>query len=177
MERPLPSGVRIVPHQRHDDPRGGFTEVFRDAWGLGFDPIQWNLVSSRPDTVRGVHLHLRHYDYLMAVTGELHLGLKDLREDSPQYGLSVNLVLRPEEPQAVCIPPGVAHGFFFPKAAIHLYAVSEYWSLRESLSCHWSDPGLGFSWSTHDPLLSDKDAAAGPLSALVAAYHDVQAHT
>ena len=55
------------------------------------------------------------------------LGLRDLRAGSPSEGAADVLVLTADQPAAVEIPPGVAHGFWFPEASIHVYAVSHYW--------------------------------------------------
>jgi len=66
----------------------------------------------------------------------------------------------------VSIPTGVAHGFYFHEPSVHLYAVSHYWDPADELACHWTDPDLGIPWPAAEPILSERDAAAGTLSQL-----------
>ncbi len=160
------AGVVLVEHVSHEDHRGVFTEVFRDAWGAGPRPVQWNLVRSRRDVLRGFHVHVRHADYLMVVQGSMLLQLRDMRRDAPSFGASERLELHAEHMRAVCIPPGVAHGFYFPNEATHLYSVSHYWNMDDELGCRWDDPELGLTWPTHAPKLSERDALAGSFAVM-----------
>ena len=80
------------------------------------------------------------------------------------------LLIEAEEPRAVTIPPGVAHGFCFPMPSVHLYAMSHYWNATEELGCRYDDPALGLRWPIADPLLSPRDAAAGTLAQMEHAY-------
>ncbi|HEY8791414.1 MAG TPA: dTDP-4-dehydrorhamnose 3,5-epimerase family protein, partial [Gaiellaceae bacterium] len=75
----LPTGVALRPLTMNRDSRGSFTEVFRDEWNIGLSPVQWNAVSSEAGTLRGVHLHIRHDDYLTTLRGRACVGLRDLR--------------------------------------------------------------------------------------------------
>ena len=111
---PVPRGVEVLPLQAHFDDRGRFTEIYRDEWRLGPRPVQWSMVRSAANVLRGVHVHALHVDYLTVAYGELILGLRDLRPSSPSHGLSVLLTLSAEDPHLVVIPVGVAHGFYFP---------------------------------------------------------------
>lgn len=167
--RPLtvPLGVRVLPLQAHFDQRGRFTEIYRDEWLLGPRPVQWSMVRSAANVLRGVHVHARHVDYLTMAYGELVLGLRDLRALSPSHGLSVLLTLSAEDPHLVVIPVGVAHGFYFPKPACHIYSVTTAFDGSDEFGCRWDDPGLELSWPCSAPLLSERDRAAGPLAELL----------
>jgi dTDP-4-dehydrorhamnose 3,5-epimerase len=162
----LPDGVRLLPLTAHADARGTFTEVFRNEWGSGVEPVQWNLVASGPRVLRGVHVHQVHADYLLLAAGEARVGLHDLRGGSPTEGVSALLRLPASAPAALVIPPGVAHGFYFPVPSLHLYAVSHYWSTADELGCLFSDPELQIPWPDPDPVLSARDAALPALAAL-----------
>jgi dTDP-4-dehydrorhamnose 3,5-epimerase len=154
----------------HRDERGVFTELFRTSWTSAIAPVQWNAVSSVANVLRGVHAHWQHSDYLTVVAGRATIGLHDLREGSPTEGLGTAVELRADEPSALVIPTGVAHGFYFHEPTIHVYAVSHEWDPADELGCRWDDPGLEIGWPCADPALSDRDRALGSLSDLREAF-------
>jgi len=161
----MPRDVNLISLHPHSDSRGTFTEIFRDAWLPDVHPIQWNVVHSEGEVMRGVHVHLRHFDYLTVAFGRLQLGLCDLRADSPTFRSAAMIELAPG--QAISIPPRVAHGFYFPVPSIHIYAVSEYWDTGDELGCLWSDPELGIPWDFANPLVSARDAGLPSLDRLL----------
>ena len=71
-----------------------------------------------------------------------------------------------EQLEAIRIPPGVAHGFYFTRTLLHLYGVSHYWNLADELGCHSADP-KPLDWPVREPHLSQRDASAGSLRELV----------
>jgi dTDP-4-dehydrorhamnose 3,5-epimerase len=163
----LAHGVRVRRLEMHRDPRGVFTEIFRAAWDTGIAPVQWNAVGSEAGVLRGVHVHLRHDDYLILVSGRACIGLRDLRRGSPTEGATALMELAGSDLTALTIPRGVAHGFYFHEPSVHIYSVSEYWSLEDELACHWADPALEIPWPVSSARLSDRDAAAAPLAQLL----------
>ena len=171
----LPSGVRLEALTTHLDARGDFTELFRDEWRLGERPVQWNMVRSRANVLRGVHLHHTHADYLTMASGEMLLGLRDTRRDSPTAGVSTVLRLQAEDLHLAIIPVGVAHGFYFPAPACHIYAVTHAFDSSDELGCHWADPALGLDWGISEPELSMRDRSAGSFQAMVQAFEAVHA--
>jgi len=166
----LPDGVELHRLEPHADARGVFTELFRDSWGLGVAPVQWNAVRSEANVLRGVHAHWRHADYLTVVSGRATIGLHDLREGSPTEGLGTVVELVADMPAALAIPTGVTHGFYFHEPSIHIYGVSHEWDPADELGCRWNDPELRISWPCTDPLLSERDRNLGPLSELRVAW-------
>ncbi len=149
------------------DRRGVFTEVFRESWDTGIRPVQWNLVRSEPKVLRGVHVHVRHSDYFVLVNGRVLIGLCDLRQGSPTERAAALIELDGEKLQALTIPPGVAHGFYFIARSQHLYSVSRYWDTADELACQWADPGLGIPWPFDDAVVSERDAGARSLAELL----------
>lgn len=161
-----PFGVVLRDLISHRDERGCLTEVFRATWA-GEEPfIQWNFVESNPNTLRGVHVHPVHADYLVAIEGCLLLGLHDLRKWSPTYRLSCLVEMQGDQLQGAFIPPGVAHGFYFADKTRYVYGVTDYWNPSDELGCRWNDPQLGIEWPAADPLLSERDREAPSLQAL-----------
>lgn len=162
----LPDGVVLVPLTPHPDDRGIFTELHRVSWNTGVAPAQWNAVSSEPNVLRGVHVHRRHADYLTLVSGRATIGLHDLRPGSPTEGLGTTVELDASSPSGLVIPVGVAHGFYFREASIHVYAVSHEFDPADELGCRWDDPELAIEWPCAEPLISPRDRDLGSLSDL-----------
>jgi dTDP-4-dehydrorhamnose 3,5-epimerase len=171
----LPDGVTLRPLVPHPDERGVFTELYRLSWALDVTPVQWNTVRSEANVLRGVHAHWRHSDYLTIVAGRATIGLHDLRPGSPTEGLGAAVELTADEPATITMPTGVAHGFYFHEPSIHVYAVTHDWDPADELGCRWDDPGLSIPWTCDRPLISERDAALGPLDALRAAWRQALA--
>jgi dTDP-4-dehydrorhamnose 3,5-epimerase len=151
----------------HADERGVFTEIFRQDWNTGVGPVQWNAVSSASGVLRGVHVHPRHDDYLVVVSGWATIGLKDLRRGSDTFGLATTIEASGKALRGITIPHGVAHGFLFHEPSIHIYAVSHYWDTTDELACFWGDDDLGIEWPVEPVHLSERDAAAPALTQLI----------
>jgi dTDP-4-dehydrorhamnose 3,5-epimerase len=162
----LPVGVRVRPLLIHRDHRGALTEIYRASWWMEIAPGQWNFVQSVAGALRGVHVHVRHVDYIVALQGRAGVGLCDLRPGSPTEGVGALIDVGREGPAALTIPPGVAHGILAHEPAIFAYAVSEYWDLADEIACHWSDPALAIPWPIVAPSLSERDAGAPPVAAI-----------
>jgi len=158
-------GVQRQALECHSDHRGDLVELFVDGWFEGFGAAQWNYLHSEPNTLRGFHCHVKHHDVITLLSGGGMLGLKDLREDSPTAGRSEVVALRPTS-EAILIPPGVGHGFYFPVASIIVFAVSRRWDPDDELGCRWDDPDLDIDWGCTEPRLSDRDRLSGNLAEL-----------
>lgn len=175
MSFDLPDGVELRDLTPHSDDRGVFTELYREEWGVGTEPVQWNAVRSEPGVLRGVHVHPVHDDYLTVAHGRVRFGLCDLRPESPTHMLAATVEISAEQPRSLMIPHGVAHGFYFVERSIHVYAVSHYWNLADELGCRWDDPALGIAWGDANPRISHRDADLPPLAELaqqLAAHYD-----
>lgn len=160
--------VERRPLQTHADPRGALTELFRNEWLPTAAPVQWNAVRSAPGALRGVHLHLGRFDHLIVIDGHMQLGLSDLRAGSHGYGTGQCWDLLGGPRELVSIPPGVAHGFYFPLPTLFVYALTTPWdAVSDELGCRWDDPGLRIPWRPVDPVLSKRDEDAGPLRELI----------
>ncbi len=163
----LPAGTLHRTLEPHVDDRGCFTELYRNEWDTGVAPIQWNAVRSEAGVLRGVHVHLRHDDYLTVPVGRASVGLRDLRSGSPTEGLAAIVALGADRQAALAIPHGVAHGFYFHEPSLHVYAVTRYWDPSDELSCRWDDPELEIPWPVQSARVSERDAASQSLRALL----------
>lgn len=156
----LPHGVHINELKMHNDARGTFTEVFREEWKTGISPVQWNVVRSHTNVLRGVHVHVTHDDYLILLEGHALIGLQDLRKGSPTEDMAIIIEMFGKKLSSIMIPHGVAHGFYFTMPSMHLYAVSEYWNPNDELRCKWTDPHLHIPWPFQEAHISECDARA-----------------
>ena len=166
----LPQGCAIHDLTTHADERGALTEIFRKEWRTGMDPVQWNYVRSKPNVLRGVHVHVVHTDYLVCLEGAMVLGLVDVRPESPTRGLAATVMLEGAKLQAAVVPPGVAHGFHFSAPSSLCYSVTHYWDTRDEIGCRWDDPALGLDWQIVNPELSARDISAGSAKAMIEQY-------
>jgi dTDP-4-dehydrorhamnose 3,5-epimerase len=165
-------GVAIRSIEVHTDHRGSFAEVYSDRWGLPISPRQWSLVRSSAGTLRGMHFHLRHDEYLLPVSGRCFVGLYDLRPDSPTLGRSDMVELDGGHPKCIAFPRGVVHGWYFPADSLHLQGVSEPYSEYrgdDNRGCHYADPELGLDWPGRPTLLS-AEAMGFPSLAMLRAH-------
>src|SRR3990172_7138275 len=163
----LPDGVLVRRLLVHPDSRGNLAEMFREEWPGGIDAVQWNVVRSAPGVLRGVHVHPRHDDYLVVIEGHASIGLRDLRRDSPTANLATLVELSGDDPAAITIPAGVAHGFYFRSPSLHVYATTHYWDPADELGCHWADPELGVDWPAAQAIISERDERLPSLRDLV----------
>ncbi len=163
-------GVVIRKLERHEDARGSFMEVFRRSWGTGIDPEQFSVVHSYPETLRGMHIHRRHDEYISVLSGSAYVGLRDIRPKSSTEGKSMLIHLHSKAPTVLVFPTGIVHGWLFEEETIHLQGVSEdYGSYGgdDNRGCHWSDPELDLPWPFKPKMIADRAANFGPLQDLV----------
>ncbi|MGJ8661298.1 MAG: dTDP-4-dehydrorhamnose 3,5-epimerase family protein [Bacteroidota bacterium] len=152
----------------HDD-RGTFTEVFQKSWDTVITPCQWSAVTSKANTLRGCHLHMRHDEYFCLLSGEVTLGLRDERPDSATYGHWQMYRLYGEDLAALTFPVGIIHGWYFHKLSTHIQAVSESYvdyGTDDNFGVHWSDKELEIPWDFTNPLIAERSANFGSLSEL-----------
>lgn len=170
-------GVFLAPLKSHTDTRGNFTELFRPEWRDGFESLQWNVVRSVGHVMRGMHVHVRHADYVVLLEGEALIGLRDLRKGSPSENVAdVVRVRGGTDMTGIWIPPGVLHGFYFPHVATHIYQMTKYWTPHEEMGCRWTDPAMQLRWDIPSkPALSDRDQTLGSLDELLVEMEPFQA--
>jgi dTDP-4-dehydrorhamnose 3,5-epimerase len=176
MEQPisLPIGVRLMPLTTHSDSRGDLTEIIRNEWHETPLPVQWLVIRSGSNTMRGVHIHTGKWAYACVIAGDMIVGLHDLR--SMQSAASSALLrLSGARLQALVIPPGIAHGFYSPGDSALVLGASTYSNGSDDRACRWDSPELGLDWPCAAPELSARDCDAGSYAALKTALHTAAA--
>jgi len=160
-------GVVIRDLAVHADERGRFIESFRKEWVVGGrEMIQANRADRQAGCIVGLHFHRFQADWWYVVLGTARVVLHDLRIGSPTDGETMSFDLAADEPRGVYIPPGVAHGFASLTDVTLTYLVDGYYDPADELGVAWDDPDIGADWGVTDPVLSGRDSALPPRSAI-----------
>ena len=168
---PLP-GVLILTPARHGDARGFFSESWNrktlaDAGVTLPDFVQDNhSMSAQVGTLRGLHYQAPPHAQGKLVRcgrGRLFDVAVDGRRGSATYGQWFGAELSFENGRQLWIPAGFLHGFVTrePETEI-VYKCTAHYDRASDGAVAWDS--LGIDWGVEDPLLSDKDRAAGPFA-------------
>jgi dTDP-4-dehydrorhamnose 3,5-epimerase len=160
--------VKEIRPIRHRDPRGFFSEIFRETvlrqHGIEISFVQENQsLSVDRGVVRGLHFQVPPTSQAKLVrvgAGSILDVAVDIRRGSPTWGRHVAVVLSAAEGNQLFVPEGFAHGFctLEPNTEV-IYKVNRYYSREHDYGLAWNDPELGIAWPVADAaaLLSDKD--------------------
>lgn len=169
----IPDVVVIEPDV-HADGRGFFLETYQAEryrqHGIAGPFVQDNHSRSLGQTLRGLHLQLRHPQgkLIRVVEGEIFDVAVDVRRGSPTFGRWVGVSLTAESFRQVYIPPGFAHGFAVvsPLAQVE-YKATDVYDPASEIGIAWNDPALAISWPVTTPLLSARDGRHPTLAAVM----------
>jgi dTDP-4-dehydrorhamnose 3,5-epimerase len=134
--------IKVIRFARFCDHRGYFTEHYRKSdfanhpdtsFMKGVEFVQCNESYSKKGTVRGLHFQWNPYmgKLVRTVVGRMVDMVLDIRKGSPTFG-KIILYDMPADKQAdysewIWVPPGFAHGNFFPEdTAIEYFCSGEY---------------------------------------------------
>ncbi|WP_417583110.1 dTDP-4-dehydrorhamnose 3,5-epimerase [Pelagibacterium sp.] len=173
--------VGITP-AKHADPRGYFSETFRDDWfkanvaDVTF--VQENQSLSRNiGVVRGLHFQAQPYaqgKLVRCLAGAIFDVAVDIRKGSPSFGQWAAVTLTAEEGNQLWVPPGFLHGFctLLPDCLVS-YKVTAYYNKEADKGVRWDDPAIGITWPdvADATLLSPKDTTQPLLSELPDYFH------
>jgi dTDP-4-dehydrorhamnose 3,5-epimerase len=163
--------VLIIEPDVHRDARGFFLETYQEekyrAGGVLPAFVQDNHSKSVKNTLRGLHAQLKHPQgkLVRVVEGEVFDVAVDIRLDSPSFGCWTGVHLTAENFRQFYIPEGFAHGFcVLSEVAQFQYKCTDFYYPSDEITVLWSDPEIGIEWPVANPLLSEKDQTAPPLS-------------
>jgi dTDP-4-dehydrorhamnose 3,5-epimerase len=173
--------VKEIRPVRHRDPRGFFSEIFREdvlrEQGIDVPFVQENhSLSVACGVVRGLHFQtppMAQAKLVRVGVGSILDVAVDIRRGSPNYGHHVAIVLSAAEGNQLFVPEGFAHGFCIlePNTEV-FYKVNRYYSAEHDRGMAWNDPALGIDWQIGEGevLLSDKDRRQPLLAELPAHF-------
>lgn len=178
-ELAVPGAWEITP-KLHGDSRGEFFEWFTetgfaDMTGHRFDLRQANCSTSSAGVLRGLHfaqLPPSQAKYVTCVHGAVFDVVVDIRVGSPTYGRWDSVLLDDVDRRTVYLSEGLAHGFLsLQDGSTVMYLCSTPYSPQREHTIAATDPEIGIAWplAAAELLLSDRDAAAPPLSQVRAA--------
>jgi dTDP-4-dehydrorhamnose 3,5-epimerase len=163
--------VKIIRATRFHDERGFFTETYKEAEYLeaGIPRfVQDNMSESSKGVIRGLHWQASPHGQgklVTCLTGSIQDVAVDVRKESATYGQYVAVELNSNEPIALWVPEGFAHGFqaLEDGTRVH-YKVTNYWNKESERSLTPFDSIVGIDWPISNHILSEKDAIASNLS-------------
>ena len=129
--------VKEIRPVRHRDPRGFFSEIFREdalrTHGIDVPFVQENhSLSADRGVVRGLHFQTPPQSQAKLVrvaAGSILDVAVDIRHGSPTYRRHVAVVLSAAEGNQLFVPEGFAHGFCTLEANTEVvYKVNRYYS-------------------------------------------------
>src|SRR5213080_3715774 len=159
--------VKEIRPVRHRDPRGFFSEIFREdvlrQHGIDVSFVQENhSLSVDRGVVRGLHFQIppaAQAKLVRVAAGAILDVAVDIRAGSPSYGRHVAVRLSAAEGNQLFVPEGFAHGFCTvePNTEV-IYKVNRYYSPEHDRGILWNDPALGIAWPVGEgeAVLSDK---------------------
>ncbi|MCL1871586.1 MAG: dTDP-4-dehydrorhamnose 3,5-epimerase [Promicromonosporaceae bacterium] len=166
--------LRLLPTPHRDD-RGLFTRTFDSAGAreAGIDPASF-VQDSQSRSVRGVvrGLHGRRgggeAKLVRVAHGTVFDVVVDARPGSPTFGRWEAFTLDDVDFAALYIPRGFLHGHqTLTETADVCYRIDAEHDPSEDVAVHHLDPDLAIPWPAPITLVSPRDAAAPPWSALV----------
>ena len=165
-------GVVVISHpDLFEDERGFFLEVFRadeyEKAGLPTQFLQENHSRSKRGVVRGLHFQWdQPMAKLMRVTyGSCFLVAVDIRKGSPTLGQWFGMEASAQNKKQLFAPPGFARGFYVLSDFAELqYKCTAIYNPSGEGTIRWNDPAIGIPWPATEPILSQKDYAAGTLA-------------
>lgn len=161
-------GVKIIVGTRHEDDRGSFEETFNSVdfadLGLPTEFPQDNTSLSFMGTLRGLHIQrgAPQGKLVRCVWGSIFDVWVDLRPDSKTFKKWGSIQLSNHQPEAIWLPPGLAHGFFtMSNYAVVNYKCSTVFDKASDGGIFWGDKEIGIEWPFPEdfvPNVSAKDA-------------------
>lgn len=160
------SDLRLIHLTPHGDARGSFARVwcartFEEA-GVHFVPVQANSSITRGvGALRGMHLQREpkpDAKLVRCARGRVHDVTVDLRAGSPGCGRAYAVELSGDEPAALFVPAGFAHGFqALSDEVVIEYMMGEYYEPEFYGGFRYDDPAVSIRWPLPVTSLSDRD--------------------
>lgn len=174
VEHPPLAGLKLIRPRVFSDERGFFLESYREQryaeLGIDCPFVQANHSRSKRGTLRGMHFQASpgQAKLVRVARGKIFDVAVDIRPSSPTFGSWWGTELDDVELAQLFLPVGFAHGFcVLSDVADVIYDVTAPYDADAERTFAWDDPEVGVRWPVSEPLLSERDRRAPPLSDLV----------
>ena len=162
IEERLPD-VFLISINNSYDLRGNFMKLYNfdelNLLDLDFVPKESYISSSKCNVIRGMHYQVGKYAHKKLVTcfkGKVLDIIVDVRKNSPNFNKPISYILSEENPQALLIGKGYAHGFIsLREESIMNYMTSTVYAPQFDCGVLWSS--INFSWPIKKPIISKRD--------------------
>lgn len=160
------AGVWLVEYDRFLDERGWFVRVYDAAvfaaGDLCVDYVQHSEArNARRGTVRGLHYQAEPHaeaKLVRCTRGGAYDVLVDVRPDAPTFGRWAAFDLCEDEPRALYVPPGFAHGYqtLADQTELH-YLISTAYQAEAARGIAFDSPALAIPWPLPVTVVSARD--------------------
>lgn len=155
--------VYLISLKKSNDQRGDFLKTYNldlfKKLNLNFVPKESYLSNSYLNVIRGMHYQIGSFAHDKVVTcfkGKVLDVIVDIRIDSPNFNKPISFVLTEDNPCALFIGKGYAHGFLsLSDNSIMQYMTSTFYSPNFDCGVLWSS--IDFEWPISNPILSERD--------------------
>ena len=165
-------GVQLLNLIPHSDVRGQLLRVYDERestiLNISFKPKQVNIISTLvKGAVRGLHLQSKLYPeakIIKCIGGKVFDVVVDLRKESNTFGNHLTVILDSNDPMAIVIPSGCAHGMQALSANVELlYLHDNTYEPANQVGINPMDTTLGIDWPLPISQISERDKALPPL--------------
>ncbi len=143
-------GVKHKKLVRYSDDRGYFSEVMRDDEGFVKKFGQLSVSKTEPGVIKAFHYHKKQDDIWFFPKGNARVVLHDLRDGSKTKGVTEQYFMGEDNPGALLIPIGVAHGYqvLGNEPVIITYLTTESYDSKnpDEERLDWDDKSIDFDW-------------------------------
>ena len=167
VERTQLEGVLLVkPPTIFEDFRGTYVETYNEALynksGITVKFVQDDISTSSRHVLRGIHGDSETWKLVSCLHGRFYLVVVNCDTDSEDFGQWQAFTLSDRNREQVLIPPkhGNAHVVLSDTAIFH-YKQSTYYDRSKQFSYKWDEPKFNIWWPIKNPILSQRDEAAG----------------
>lgn len=166
-------GVQIYDALVATDFRGTFTKFYEQnsERKKSFDPHLTSLViasNNEVGMIRGLHFQAPPFEedkVLICLQGKVFDVIVDLRHGSPTRGKWSSVVLSADEPQSLCLPKGIAHGYqTLTSTSTMFYGLSSEFDQGSAHSLKYDDEELNVNWPLPVSQISAKDSVGVSLA-------------
>ncbi len=163
-------GLKVIHLNRFTDNRGDFLKIYNSDFfienNLRTDFKENYFSISNKDVIRGMHFQLPPYEHVKLIylnKGNILDVILDIRKGSSTYGKYLSFELREDDPKALYVPIGCAHGF----KSLENDSIVSY--IQTSVYNKDCDTGIRYNsfdmnWGKENHIISERDLSFRTLS-------------